>query len=215
MTQDPLPEPAADAGSPTADGVPGSSPGRRGDRRLLGLALGVALVVWLIDQLSKSWAEAHLQGEPPVHVIGDWLTLTFLRNPGAAFSFGTGSTVVFTLVAIVVVVVILRVAGRLRSAWWAVALGALLGGALGNLTDRLAREPGFPGGHVVDFVSVKYFAVFNGADMAITGSAVLIVVLVVLGVELSGRRRDQTTEPAAEPAPPDASEPGAGPAGTP
>ena len=155
---------------------------------LLWLVLAVALAVWIIDQVTKWLAVARLEGKAPIQLVGDWLTLDFLRNPGAAFSLGSGSTVLFTIVAVAVVVVILRVARRLRSVWWAIAFGALLGGALGNLTDRLTRAPGFPSGHVVDFISVKYFAVFNCADMAIVGSAVLMVVLSLLGVEFGGER---------------------------
>lgn len=169
-----------------------SHPGSRSSRRgpaLLWLVLAVALGVWVIDQVTKWLAVTRLEGKTPVQLIGDWVTFTFLRNPGAAFSLGSGSTVLFTVVAVAVVVVILRVARRLRSVWWAIALGALLGGALGNLTDRLTRAPGFPSGHVVDFISVKYFAVFNCADMAIVGSAILMVVLSLLGVEFGGERR--------------------------
>ena len=182
---------------PAADAVPQNGVSeavdqpseQRGDPRLLALTLGVALLVWVIDQSTKWLATIRLEGKAPVQVIGDWLMLDFLRNPGAAFSVGTRSTFVFTLIAIIVAVVILRVARRLRSVWWAVALGGLLGGATGNLTDRLFRDPGFPGGHVVDFIYVKFFAVFNCADMAITGSAILMVGLALFGVELSGKHR--------------------------
>lgn len=181
---------AADADPQSgASEVVDQSPGQRGDPRLLAVTLGVALLVWVLDQTTKWLATIHLEGKAPVQVIGDWLMLDFLRNPGAAFSVGTSSTFVFTLIAIIVAVVILRVARRLRSAWWAVALGGLLGGAMGNLTDRLFREPGFPGGHVVDFIYVKFFAVFNCADMAITGSAILMVGLALFGIELSGKHR--------------------------
>ncbi len=158
---------------------------------LLGLVVAVALGVWVLDQAAKWWAVVRLENQDPISVVGSWLTLSFLRNPGAAFSLGSGSTVLFTAVAAVVVVVILRSARRLRSAWWAVALGGLLGGAIGNLTDRLLRDPGFPSGHVVDFISVKYFAVFNVADMAIVGSAILMVLLSLLGVEFSGTDPDR------------------------
>jgi signal peptidase II len=183
-------DPAADADPESGVSEPvDQSSERRGDPRLLVLTLGVALLVWVIDQTTKWLATVHLEGKPPVRVIGDWLMLDFLRNPGAAFSVGTSSTFVFTLIAIVVAVVILRVARRLRSAWWAVALGGLLGGAMGNLTDRLFREPGFPGGHVVDFIYLKFFAVFNCADIAITGSAILMVGLALFGLELSGKHR--------------------------
>ncbi len=200
MTLDP--DPAA----PT-----GAGPART--RSLLGLVLAVAAAVWVIDQGTKWWAVRSLEGHGSVELIGDLLTLSFLRNPGAAFSLGSGSTVLFTIVAVVVVAVILRTVRRLRSVWWAVALGGLLGGALGNLTDRLFRSPGFPSGHVVDFISVKYFAVFNCADMAIVGSAILMVVLSLVGVEFAGQRAAEpgAGEPAASP--PDGDEdppPGAG-----
>jgi signal peptidase II len=150
--------------------------------------VGVAVGVWLIDQVSKWLVVAHLEGHPPIVLIQGWLSLAALRNPGAAFSLGTGTTFVFTAIAIAVVVVIVRTSRRLGSLWWAVALGGLLGGAVGNLTDRVFRSPGFPSGHVVDFVSVEHFAVFNCADMAIVGSAILMVALTVFGVELSGER---------------------------
>ena len=178
------------------------APPRRGDPRLVVVLLSVAVLVWIIDQVTKWLVVAHLEGHPPVELIGDWLALSPLRNSGAAFSLGTGSTFIFTAIAIAVVVVILRYSRRLRSAWWAVALGGLLGGAVGNLTDRMFRSPGFPSGHVVDFVSVQHFAVFNCADMAIVGSAILMVALSVFGVELEGRK---------EPANPIEPEPGPGP----
>ncbi len=85
----------------------------------LGLVLAVALGVWVLDQGAKWWAVARLENQDPISVVGSWVTLSFLRNPGAAFSLGSGSTVLFTAVAAVVVVVILRSARRLRSAWWA------------------------------------------------------------------------------------------------
>ena len=203
----------SDPGSDDASGAPTTlRPAPSGRRAgLIVVLVAVAIGVLILDQVSKLVAVARLEGRPPVDLIGDWLTLTFLRNPGAAFSLGTGSTVVFTVVAAIVVVVILRTARKLRSVWWAVALGALLGGAVGNLTDRLVRDPGFPAGHVVDFISVKYFAVFNVADMAIVGSAILMVVLSLLGVELGGPRAESGGGSDSEPAAPD--DPGTAPDG--
>lgn len=191
MTDDLEPSHAAEGSTAPESPAPpdqAATTRRPSNPRLILVLLAVALLVWIIDQTAKWLVVAHLEGHRAIRVIGDWLTLDALRNPGAAFSLGTGSTFVFTAIAIAVVVVILRTARRLHSAWWAVALGGLLGGAVGNLTDRLFRAPGFPNGHVVDFISVQHFAVFNCADMAIVGSAILMVVLSVFGVELEGRR---------------------------
>ncbi|WP_448071713.1 signal peptidase II [Georgenia yuyongxinii] len=107
-------------------------------------------------------------------------------NPGAAFSLATGMTWVFTIVSVVVVVVVVRIARRLGSAWWAVALGMLLGGSLGNLYDRLFRDPGFAEGHVVDFISYGGYFIGNVADIAIVGAAILIGLLAVRGREVNG-----------------------------
>ena len=107
-------------------------------------------------------------------------------SPGAAFSVGTGYTIVFTLIAAAVVVAILRVSRRLYSRRWAIALGALLGGALGNLLDRMFRDPGPLRGHVVDWIELPHWPVFNLADSAIVGAAVLMVLLAVTGREVDG-----------------------------
>ena len=132
---------------------------------------------------------AQLEGSAPVHVIGDLVTFSVSRNSGAAFSLAEGLTVVFTLIAVAVAVVIVRSMSKLRSTGWAVTLGLLLGGALGNLIDRLFRTPGFGRGAVVDFVSVPHFATFNLADSAITVGAVLAVLLSLRGIEIDGSRR--------------------------
>jgi signal peptidase II len=159
--------------------------------------LGVAALVVVLDQGTKWLAVAHLENRTdPVVVIGalfgdgigPLLRLTFARNAGAAFSFGTGMTWIFALLAIGIAAVIWRVSRRLGSVWWAVALGLMLGGALGNLIDRIFRSPGSFRGHVVDFIAFPHFAVFNLADAAITCSAVLMVVLVLFGVDLTGGR---------------------------
>ena len=117
------------------------------------------------------------------------LTLEVSRNSGAAFSFAEGATVIFTAVAVAVIVVIVRTASRLRSAGWALSLGLLLGGAVGNLTDRLLRAPGIGRGAVVDFLHLPHFATFNVADSAITVGAAVAVLLSVRGVEVDGTRR--------------------------
>lgn len=159
--------------------------------------LVVAAVVIVLDQGTKALAVAHLeQRVDPVVVIGavfgdgigPLLRLTFARNSGAAFSIGTGMTWIFGLLAITIAVVIWRVSKRLGSVWWAIALGLMLGGALGNLVDRIFRSPGGFQGHVVDFIAFPHFAVFNVADSAITISAVLMIILVLSGVDISGSK---------------------------
>jgi len=148
------------------------------------ITVGLAAVIWFIDQITKLIAVATLEGQPSIEVIGSVLKLTFVRNPGAAFSLGSGYTIIFSLLAFVVVGVIIYTARTLVSLGWAIALGGILGGSLGNLTDRLLREPGFLRGHVVDFLQLPNWPVFNVADMAIVGSAILMVILTLRGVPL-------------------------------
>jgi signal peptidase II len=109
-------------------------------------------------------------------------------NPGAAFSVATGSSWIFTIVSVVVAVVTVRVSRRLRSRGWALALGALMGGNLGNLTDRLFRDPGFARGHVVDFLNYNGWFVGNVADIAIVAAAIGIALLALLGIGIDGSR---------------------------
>jgi signal peptidase II len=119
-----------------------------------------------------------------VHVLGDLLQITETRNGGAAFSVGTSATILFTAVAVAVVVVIARQARRLTSAGWAVTLGLLLGGALGNLADRIFRDPAPFRGHVVDWIELPHWPVFNLADSAIVVGGCLAVLLASRGVPL-------------------------------
>ncbi len=168
--------------------MPDAEPVRTGNPRLVRITFTVAAVIVLLDQVSKYLVVAHLEGQPPVELIGHWVRLLYLRNPGAAFSLGTGYTVVFTGIAVAVVVVIIRTSRRLGSLGWAIALGGLLGGALGNLLDRIFRDPGFLQGHVVDFIALPNFAVFNIADSAIVCSSILMVLLAVRGIEIDGGR---------------------------
>lgn len=141
----------------------------------------------LVDQATKYLATRELVPGESVQVIGSFVQLTLVRNAGAAFSLGTGFTVVLSGVAIIMVVVIARFAARIGSVWWAVALGALLGGALGNLGDRLFRPPGVLRGHVIDFIQLPHWPVFNVADSAIVVAACIMLVLAVRGVSF----RDQ------------------------
>jgi len=185
------PEQSAPTGGDAAATLP--DPGtvvreRTARPRLIWITLGVALGVVVIDRLTKWLAVTYLVPGEPKPVLGDLLRLNLVENSGAAFSLGAGFTVVFTGIAVAVVVVILRTAGRLGSVGWAVALGGLLGGALGNLIDRLTRAPGVGRGYVVDFLQLPHWPVFNCADMAIVGSAILMVVLAFRGIELDGSR---------------------------
>ena len=157
--------------------------------RLIPVVIAVAAVVLLLDIGTKVWAVAALSGKPRVTLIPHVLWLELVRNPGAAFSLGTGTTVLFTAIALIVSVAILRSATRLGSLGWAIALGMMLGGALGNLTDRLLRAPGPLRGHVVDFLELPHWPVFNVADSAVVSAAVLMVLLSLRGIELTGATR--------------------------
>jgi signal peptidase II len=160
---------------------------------------GIAVLVLALDATSKALIVANLTPGEPVHVIGDILEWNLLRNSGAAFSFGTSYTVIFTLLAIGVVAYVIRAARRLRSTGYAIAFGLLLGGASGNLADRLLRAPGVLRGNVVDWIEVtRYYPVFNLADSAICCAGVLFVVLALLGYHTDGTRGDRAvpTRPA-------------------
>jgi signal peptidase II len=147
------------------------------------MLLSVAAVVLLLDIASKVVAVRYLTPGQPVSIIGDTVTWTLVRNSGAAFSMATGYTWVLTLVALGVVIGILWMGPRLVSPWWALGLGMILGGALGNLVDRFFRSPGPLRGHVVDFLSIGWWPVFNLADPAVVGGAILLVALSFLGYD--------------------------------
>lgn len=159
-------------------------------RRLAAWVFVLAAVVLLADQLTKWWALSTLETGERVPLLGDLLGLRLVFNPGAAFSIATGMTWALTIVVVVVVVVILRAVRRIGSRGWAVALGLLLGGALGNLGDRLFRDPGFGRGEVVDMIDYGVF-VGNVADVAIVSAAALIALLGLRGIGIDGRRDDE------------------------
>lgn len=158
-------------------------------RRLYLLVWAVAAVVYGADRATKAWALANLTPGVRRTWVGEVLQLHLIFNPGAAFSFGTSATWVFTLIQATVAVGILALSLRLRSRAWAVAGGLAMGGALGNLTDRLTREPGFGVGHVVDFLELPHWPIFNIADSAIVAAAVLAAGATLRGVDAFGRRR--------------------------
>lgn len=175
--------------------------------RMLGLVIGTAVVAWVADLLAKEWVLASMREGEQRQVLGEVLQWHFVRNPGAAFSFAEGSTWIFTILAAAVVVFIATQVRRIRSALWAIAFGGLLGGTLGNLTDRLTREPGFFVGHVIDFIQVWGFpAIFNIADIAIVGSMIGVVLLVLANIGLDGTRHTDRPKHVAD-VDPDATQP--------
>jgi len=174
--------------NPSDQAVPGPDR-RRVDARLVFTA--VALVAYGLDLGSKQWALAALV-DGDIAVFGDWFTFHLTFNPGAAFSTGTSFTIVFTALATVAVVVVLWLSRRLGSPAWALALGLLLGGVGGNLTDRIVREPELFHGHVVDFLMLPNWPVFNIADMCINVAAVLIILQTFRGVHLDGSRESRS-----------------------
>ncbi len=162
----------------------------------------LAVVVLAVDQFTKYLAIENLPPQTPVPVWGEFLQFYLIRNPGAAFSFGEGVTWIFTIaLAVVAGVIVWLGLTRVRSRLWGVALGLLLGGVLGNLTDRLLREPGFGVGHVVDFINTPWMwfwttpAIYNIADIFIVSMMIGVALLVVVGVEMTGHHHNHTPEP--------------------
>jgi signal peptidase II len=178
-------QPTGSAEPDTAGEAEASSPPRR-----LPLLLSVAAVVLTLDIITKVLAVKLLTPGQPVPIIGDTVTWTLVRNSGAAFSMATGYTWMLTVIASAVVVGIFWMGRRLVSPWWAIGLGMILGGAMGNLIDRFFRTPGPLRGHVVDFLSIGWWPVFNVADPSVVGGAVLLVTLSALGFDFDtvGRR---------------------------
>jgi signal peptidase II len=165
--------------------VPTSAP----RRRVVPLFLAVVAVAWVVDQVTKVLAVERLADRgAPIRLVPDVLELTFLRNPGAAFGMGASMTVLLSVVSVAVCVAVVRMAARLRDRVWSVALVLLLAGALGNLTDRVFREPGPFRGHVVDFIDYGGLFVGNVADIYLTVAAVLVVVRTWQGIGIDGTR---------------------------
>ena len=170
-----------------------ASPRHRGSALAL---LSFAIVVYATDQLTKNWVVANLPEGRIVPVLGEFLQWHFVRNPGAAFSMASGATWVFTLLAAAVVGAIIWQVRHLGSRTWAIFFALLLGGVLGNLTDRLTRDPGFPVGHVIDFISTPWMfpwplspAIYNVADIGIVSAMCLFVLITILGLPIDGSPR--------------------------
>ncbi|WP_249223122.1 signal peptidase II [Microbacterium sp. CIAB417] len=160
----------------------------------------LAIIVLAADQYVKHLTVENLPYAEPVPVLGDFLQLYFVRNPGAAFSIGSDYTWIFTIALSVVAGIIIWKAFGLRSRLWAVVLGCLLGGVLGNLTDRFFREPGFGIGQVVDMISMPWMmpAIFNVADIFIVTGMISVALLVVLGLRFDGTRERDHEQAAKE-----------------
>ncbi|MDQ0756786.1 signal peptidase II [Arthrobacter sp. B3I4] len=185
--------PTPDAGPPADAAQPAAAtqlaPRRPRRALLLSVFVGFAAFAYIFDQLSKLWVTATMTEGERIPVLPPLLHWYYIRNSGAAFSIGENVTWVFTIIIASVSIAILLQLRKLGSAWWALALGLLLGGALGNLTDRLFREPSFAMGHVVDFIQLPNFAIFNIADSAVVSSVVIICLLTLRGIGLDGSRQ--------------------------
>lgn len=155
-------------------------------QRRVGVLVTVALLAYTADLLSKIAVVATMTEGGATHSLGGLVSFRLIRNPGAAFGLGVGVTIVFTLITTVVIAAILRTSRRLGSLPWAITLGLLLGGALGNLTDRIARSPSPFRGHVIDFIEVPSWPIFNLADSAICVAGAMMVVLAFRNVPLEG-----------------------------
>lgn len=165
----------------------------------------LAATVLAADQFTKHLALDNLPYQQAVPVWGDFLQFYLTRNPGAAFSLGEGVTWVFTIVLAAAAAFIVVLAARgVRSRAWTVVLGLLLGGILGNLTDRLLRDPGFLVGHVVDFIHTPWMwlwfppAIYNVADIFVVTMMIASAVLVVVGIRFDGTRESTSTQADAE-----------------
>ena len=186
---DPEPADSESAGSPSSPQA--AAPPKRSWKWTVIFA-AVGLLVLGLDQVTKALALAHLTPGEPVNVIGSLLKFNLIRNSGAAFSLGSGYTPYISAVQIIVAVGVIYLSRRLRSAGWAVAFGLLFGGAVGNIIDRIVREPSPFHGHVIDFLQTPHWAIFNVADMAVTSAAILLVVQTLRGIKLDGSRERRT-----------------------
>jgi signal peptidase II len=169
----------------SAEPGPTRPPGSSGHRAVFAV---VALAAYAVDLGTKLLAVHRLTEGDPVDVVGSWLRFDLVRNPGAAFSTGTSYTLLLSVIAVIAAATVIRYGRRLGDRTWAIALGLLLAGVCGNLTDRVFRAPGFLRGHVVDFLEFPHWPVFNVADMLIDAAVLLILVQTWRGVRLTGAR---------------------------
>lgn len=158
---------------------------RVSSRQAVTLVLSIAAVSVVCDQLVKHWAIVALENQPPVYLVGDWLRLLFVRNPGAAFSMGADSTIIISLFGIAFAIGLVIFSARIISKLWAILIGMFLGGALGNIVDRVFRAPEFLHGHVVDYVAVGWWPVFNLADALLTVAGVGLMYAVIRDIPVT------------------------------
>ncbi len=144
--------------------------------------LSVAWFIWILDLATKAWAVSQLSHRGSIKILGDFFQLTFVRNPGAAFSFASEATFLLSLFGIFVLIVIVYFAPQITSKGWAVVLGLVMGGVLGNLMDRIFREPGILRGHVIDWMQLPHWPIFNVADTSIVCAAGLSMYLTVRNI---------------------------------
>lgn len=204
MSEDRADDPPAETSSVPAPNETADSQVTEADSAEIGLSkplktrllIVIAAVILLFDLVTKILVVHYVEPGNPIEIVGDFVTLRLVRNPGAAFSMATGMTWLLTVVAVAVVIGVIKIGRTLRSPWWALGLGLVLGGALGNLIDRFFRAPGPFQGHVVDFVSVGWWPVFNVADSSIVCGAILLVVLSLFGFEPNGERAGKSSSEA-------------------
>ncbi|TWG89821.1 signal peptidase II [Nocardioides sp. J9] len=183
-------------GTPVGDRDEGAEPARSSllaAPRTWLLFASVAAAMFAVDQVTKVLAVDRLTDRPDVEVVGELLQLHLTYNPGAAFSLGTRFTVALSVLAIVATLVVLWLSRRVQSRWWAVALGFMLAGIDGNLADRLLRDPAPFRGHVVDFLMLPNWPVFNVADICINVGVVMVLIQVLRGVAMDGSRVEKDT----------------------
>ncbi|REF31497.1 signal peptidase II [Calidifontibacter indicus] len=178
-----------EAGTPLSPSTRPSGVTRRGS---IGVLVLVAVIGYALDQSTKAWAVSALTPGEPKELVGSLLRLRLTFNPGAAFSIATNATWVLTIIATAVIAFTIFSARKLRSRAWALGLGLLIGGALGNLTDRFLREPSFAKGHVVDFLELPHWPIFNVADICVVSAACLIALLSIRGIGLDGSRLESS-----------------------
>ena len=181
-------DPAATGPEERGDGAPHAADGPTPSSSHRLIFVGVAVTAYAVDLVTKVLAARHLTEGDPVDVVDGLLRLELVRNPGAAFSTGTSYTLVLSVIALVAAGVVIRFGRRLGERTWAVALGLLLAGVCGNLTDRIFRDPGVLRGHVVDFLALPHWPVFNVADMLIDAAVILIIIQTWRGIGITGAR---------------------------
>ena len=140
-----------------------------------------AWTIWLFDFATKQWALSNFDSQPE-KILGNLLAFTLVRNSGAAFSFATGFSILFALLALAVVITVTYYAKRITSSGWQITAGLLLGGVIGNLADRIFREPGWFHGHVIDWIQLPNWPVFNVADSAIVIAAAISFTLTMRNI---------------------------------